>query len=130
MMEALSPRHLLVPRPASNVRRPPGRFTIQEQRAEVLSLSTLPRARPLSGRRPPPGGFTLQGRKTVDTIHKTLQAPTRFPGGDRAPAASSSVSGERSNRSPHHRGCALVSSEARSLIGSLSILGYEPPSPG
>jgi hypothetical protein len=31
---------------------------------------------------------------------------------------------------PTAGGRALVSSEARSLIGSLSILGYEPPGPG
>jgi hypothetical protein len=39
------------------------------------------------------------------------------------PLGQPSLSGEWSNRSPHRHGCALVSSEARPLAGSLSIEG-------
>jgi hypothetical protein len=117
------------------------------------------RAHPGSSRRLPPGSFTIHARKTEDP-NPCGDPLTRFRIGDRLHDGFIFHGGGRRTRIPapygahplsrrsrparpvhppraesgrlerHGRGRAFVSSEARSPIGSLSILGYEPPSPG
>lgn len=111
MAEVLSPSALPRARPASNGRRPPGRFTIQERRAG--DSNAAPRdARPLSGRCLHPDRFTLHRGRRRTRIPDTSRRPDRFPARDRHLTASSSEEGGRLER--HGRSDrALVSSEAQ-----------------
>ena len=107
----------------------PGSFIFHEADSGGHDPQRL-RARPGSSRRPLPDGFTIHER-TTDYSKATPCGAARFPAGARTlPGSSSRAESGAIEAHGLHR--ALVSSEARFLIGSLSIearAGLEPASP-
>lgn len=118
MVEESSLRRLAASHPASNGRLPPGRFTIQGQRAE--------HSKPTASRRPAAFGAapaTLAGSLSAaegTRIERVRANPaTRFQRGT-LPLGQPSIRGERAIRTPH-RSAHSLAARPGALARSLSV---------
>jgi hypothetical protein len=101
-----------LPRPASNGRLPPGRFTIHKQESGRLERQRLTTPGRFRG-----GACTLAGSLSEEDGELESQRrrrPRGFqPRPEPCPVHPPARRAEQSKPTPHARGCALVSSEAR-----------------